>query len=289
VIDPSFVEVDGCRLAYSRRGEGAPVVFIQGVGVQGDAWRPQVDALSARYSCLWFDNRGVGQSQPAAPQLVVDRMARDTAAILDAEHCAAAHVVGHSLGGLVALRLALSARQRVLSLSLLCTFARGRDAGASWRMAWIGLRTRVGTRRMRRAAFLEILAAPGALHGTDRDRMAAELAPVFGHDLGDHPAIEGQQLSALRAEDVTGELAGLSVPTLVVSGAHDPISPPALGRSLAAAIPGAHFELLPDQAHGAPLLAAAATNALLLAHLDHVETRREIRPGAVLANERSIT
>jgi len=268
---PSYVQVDNARLAYCRRGEGPPVILIQGVGVHGEGWRPQVDALAPKYSCLWFDNRGVGNSQPPAERLSVDRMALDMAAILDAVNWSDAHVVGHSLGGLVALRLALSAPGRVRSLSLLCTFARGRDAGASARMAWIGLRTRVGTRRMRRAAFLEILAPPDALRGVDRERMALDLAPLFGHDLADHPPIEGQQLAALRAEDVTSELHRISAPTLVLSAAHDPISPPALGRALAAAIPGARYDLLSDQAHGAPILAAETVNALLLAHLDSVD------------------
>lgn len=268
---PSYADVDDARLAYSRRGDGPPVVLIQGVGVHGQGWRPQVDALAGKYSCLWFDNRGIGNSQPPARRLSVDRMARDTAAILDAVNWTDAHIVGHSLGGLVALRLALSAPDRVRSLSLLCTFARGRDAGASARMAWIGLRTRLGTRRMRRAAFLEILAPADALRRVDRQRMALSLAPLFGHDLADHPRIEGQQLAALRAEDVTSELHTISVPTLVVSAAHDPISPRDVGRALAEAIPGARHELLSDQAHGAPILAPETVNALLLAHLDRVE------------------
>jgi pimeloyl-ACP methyl ester carboxylesterase len=111
--------------------------------------------------------------------------------------------------------------------------------------------------------------------------MALDTAPFLGHDLADHPPIEGQQLAALRAEDVTSELHEISAPTLVVSAAHDPIAPPALGRALATAIPGARYELLSDQAHGAPILAAETVNALLLAHLDRVETVRAM--GAAVA------
>jgi pimeloyl-ACP methyl ester carboxylesterase len=90
-------------------------------------------------------------------------------------------------------------------------------------------------------------------------------------------------LSAIRsavlshfAADVTSDLHRISAPTLVLSAAHDPISPPALGRALAAAIPGARYDLLSDQAHGAPILAAETVNALLLAHLDSVEGRTSI-------------
>ena len=178
------------------------------------------------------------------------------------------HVVGHSMGGLIAQRLALTHRSRVKSLSLLCTFARGRDAGASARMAWVGLRSRVGPRRWRRAAFLEMLAPGDALRGVDRESYAAALAPLFGHDLADHSPMEMRQLSAVRREDVSAELAQLAgLPTLVVSGAHDPIAPPAIGAALAAAIPGARFVLLDDQSHGAPILAAERINALLRDHI----------------------
>jgi pimeloyl-ACP methyl ester carboxylesterase len=142
-------------------------------------------------------------------------------------------------------------------------------------MAWIGLRTRVGTRRMRRAAFLEILTPPGALNGVDREHMALDLAPVFGHDLGDHPRAETQQLAAMRGYDATAELDRLhAIPTLVVSAQHDPIAPPRLGRALADGIPGARFVLLPDAAHGAPILDATEINALLLSHLAAADAAR---------------
>src|SRR5687767_5462806 len=123
--NPSPVEHRDCRLAYDVRGEGPPVLFVQGVGVHGDGWLPQVDALSDRYRCLSFDNRGMGRSLPLGAPLTVDQMTEDALVLMDAEGWESAHVVGHSLGGLIALNLALTARTRVRSLSLLCTFARG--------------------------------------------------------------------------------------------------------------------------------------------------------------------
>src|SRR5262249_15194720 len=151
------VEYRGCRLTYYVRGEGPPVLFIQGVGVHGDGWRPQVDALASRFRCLSFDNRGMGRSQPDGGFISVEQMADDALTILDAESVEPAHVVGHSLGGLIALHLALEARSRVRSLALLCTFADGKAAAPlTLRMLWLGLRTRIGTRRMRRRAFLQL-------------------------------------------------------------------------------------------------------------------------------------
>jgi pimeloyl-ACP methyl ester carboxylesterase len=256
----------GCRLTYEVQGDGSPVLLIQGVGVHGAGWRPQVAALAPRYSCLSFDNRGMGMSQPVGGPITVEQMAEDARALLDAEGWSAAHVIGHSLGGLVALHLALTFRERVRSLALLCTFAGGRDAAPPTpRMVWTGLRTRIGTRRMRRRAFLELVLPPGATAG---DELAAQLAPLFGHDLADQPPVVGAQLSALRAYDATsrlGELAGL--PTLVVSAAHDPIAPPQSGRKLAAGIPGACLVELAEASHGVPIHDADRVNAVLLEHL----------------------
>ncbi len=269
MTERAFLEHRGCRLAYATHGDGEPVLLIQGVGVHGDGWSPQVSALAARHRCLWFDNRGTAASQPlgSAP-LTVTTLAGDALALVDAQGWSRAHVIGHSLGGLIALELALAAPERVRSLSLLCTFARGAAAGASARMFWLGARSRVGTRRMRRHAFLEIVYPPGALAATDRDALAARLAPLFGHDLADHAPIEMKQLGAMRGHDVTHRLAELArVPTLVVSARHDPIAPPALGRAIADGIPGARFVLLEDASHGVPLEDAARVNALLLDHL----------------------
>src|SRR5581483_11005872 len=149
-------------------------------------------------------------------------------AVMDAEGWPSAHVVGHSLGGPIALHLALTARAGVRSLSLLCTFADGRAAAPlSWRMVWAGLRVRFGTRPVRRRAFLELVLPPAALRGADRDTLAAGLAPLFGRDLGDQPPAVPDQLRAMRAYDAAprlGELAG--PPTLVVSAEYDPIAPP---------------------------------------------------------------
>ena len=171
-------------------GSGPPVFFIQGTGVHGDAWRPQIDELREHFTCLSFDNRGMARSQPRGAAITVPQMAEDALTLMDAAGWKTAHVVGHSLGGAVAQEVALQARARVRSLALLCTFSRGRDAmQMSPSMIWTGLRTRIGTKRQRRNAFLEMVMAPNELVGKDLDRVAADLAPVFGHDLADQPAV----------------------------------------------------------------------------------------------------
>jgi pimeloyl-ACP methyl ester carboxylesterase len=258
----------GCTFSCTVRGQGPPVLFIQGVGVHASGWTPQIEALAGQFECVSFDNRGLGRSQPRGCAITVAQMADDAAAIMDALGWTSAHVVGHSLGGLVALHLALTARARVRSLALLCTFARGRDGTPITPVLWTGLRTKIGTRRQRRHAFLELVMPRGLLRTADRDALAERLAPIFGHDLADAPAVTMAQLSAMRAYDASGrlhELAGLK--TLVVSAAHDRIARPTVGRAMAAAIPGARYVELPDAAHGATIQCATEINAMLVEHV----------------------
>jgi len=183
------------------------------------------------------------------------------------------HVVGHSLGGPIALALALVAPERVRSLALLCTVACGRDATRlSGRMLWLGLRSSVGTRRLRRRAFLEIVLPREAVRRSESDELAARLEPLFGHDLAERPPVAMKQFRALRAYDASarlGELAG--VPTLVVSAEHDPIAPPRFGRALAAGVSGARFVEIAGASHGVTIQCAEPINALLQEHLTRAE------------------
>jgi pimeloyl-ACP methyl ester carboxylesterase len=260
----SSVVRGGCRIAYRARGEGDAVLLIQGVGVHGDGWVRQVDRLCPRFRCITPDNRGTGASELGAEPITVPLLADDALAVLDAEGVGRAHVIGHSLGGLVAQHMALVARERVKSLSLFCTFANGARAGRSARMFWLGLRTRIGTKRMRRRAFLEIVLSPRALASRGAEAWCEELAPIFGHDLATQPPVAMAQLRALRGYDATPrlfELAGL--PTLVVAARHDMVAPPELGLALAAAIPGARFHEVPDASHGVIVELPDAVDALL--------------------------
>jgi pimeloyl-ACP methyl ester carboxylesterase len=257
---------NGCQLTYESQGSGPPAVFIQGVGVHGGAWAPQINVLAAHYECLSFDNRGMGGSQPLGARLTIEQMAEDTLALMDAQGWESAHLVGHSMGGMIALHVALSARNRARSLSLLCSFPRGRDATRlTPGMFWTGLRTRIGTRPQRRKAFLEIVMPRAALEQSDSAGLAAKLAPLFGHDLADQPPVSMKQLSAMGRYDATPRLHELvGLPTLVVSATHDRIARPEVGRAMAAAIPGARFIEIPDASHGATIQHSERINALLL-------------------------
>jgi pimeloyl-ACP methyl ester carboxylesterase len=260
---------DGARLAWQSHGEGPPVLLIHGTGIAGQAWRPQIAALRDRFRVLSFDNRGVGASTMGSAPLTVERMAADALAVLDDAGVDRAGIVGHSLGGLIALALALQSPTRARSLALLCTFAAGRPVAAArpW-IVWVGLRTRIGTRRMRRNAFLEMIMPHSILARGDRDALASEIGEVFGRDLADAPAVAMAQLKALSRCDLTPRLGELAaIPTLVVSGAEDRIAPPELGRALAKGIPNARYQELAVAAHALTIHRADELNALLLEHL----------------------
>jgi pimeloyl-ACP methyl ester carboxylesterase len=107
-------------------------------------------------------------------------MAADAAAILDRENIDHVHVMGHSMGGLIALGFALMNPARIKSLILACTFADGAaPTRFSWKMAALGIRCRVGTRAMRRDAMLEMIMPAHYLRSIDRGRLAADLAAVI--------------------------------------------------------------------------------------------------------------
>jgi pimeloyl-ACP methyl ester carboxylesterase len=277
LMDPvqSF-EFEGCKFAYRVEGAGPPLIMIQGVGAHGVAYNPQVEILKSQYTCVTFDNRGIGASQPVGKELTVKQMARDSLALLDHLGWTSAHVVGHSLGGLISLELALLAKPRVRSLTLLNTFANGADARRfNLRIIWIGLRLRFGTRKIRRKAFLELVMAQGEEKAAaDAEAITELMGRVFGHDIADLPAISDTQLAAMGAHDVTTRLGELSgIPTLVISSEFDLIAPPSSGRAIAAGIPGARYVEIENASHAFPILQAERCAALIEEHLAAAERK----------------
>jgi pimeloyl-ACP methyl ester carboxylesterase len=264
----SFIKLGDATLHYKLQGRGEPVLFIQGCGVAGSGWQPQMDALSEDYLCLAFDNRGIGKSASSAEHLTVEQMAADALALLDAMGWDRAHVVGHSLGGVIAQQLALDAPERIKSLSLLCTFSKGVEGGRiTPSTAWMGLRTRLGTRAMRRRAFLRMLFPPEFLATLNMDDFAAALAPVIGRDLADSPPVLMKQVRALAAHDCTAQLRKLSkIPTLVVSAEKDPIALTYFGRLLCLHIDDARYFEIKGASHGVTLQRPDLVNQLLRDH-----------------------
>ena len=196
----------------------------------------------------------------------------------DAEGFERFHLAGHSMGGLIAQAVALRAPGRVLSLALLCTFLHGREAARlTPDIIWAGLRTRLGTRAMRRRAFMQLVMPDAYLRSAAADARRRSGRPVRPRSRG--PAADRDEAAAgrlaLRRERPPRRARG--IPTLVVAATHDRIALPAFGRALAEAIPGARYVEIPDAGHGCTIQCADRVNALLV---DHFE--RAVRPIAAL-------
>jgi pimeloyl-ACP methyl ester carboxylesterase len=262
------IETTGAALTCTVSGAGTPVLLVQGVGAIGRTCEPQIEALSSRYRVAAFDNRGIGGSTIRDGRLTVDDMAADTLAVADALGFDRFHLGGHSMGGVIAQAVALRSPQRILSLAFLCTFARGRQgATMSLPMLVTALRMRIGPRRARRNAFLELIMPERYLAESDRDALAARLQPLFGRDLADQPPVAMRQLRAMSQYDARGRLAALAgIPTLVVAAREDRIALPRYNRELAAAIPGARYVEIPDAGHGVTIHRAGEVNRLLAEH-----------------------
>ena len=120
---------DGTKIAYSAWGrrDGTPVLMIQGLGMDGRGWALQRGAFGRRHRCLAPDNRGTGDSDAPPGPYDLSEMARDAIAVLDAEGIDRAHVVGASMGGVIAQIIGVMHPDRVRSLTLACTSCRHHD------------------------------------------------------------------------------------------------------------------------------------------------------------------
>ncbi|MCA9640596.1 MAG: alpha/beta fold hydrolase, partial [Myxococcales bacterium] len=116
------------RLAYQLRGKdapGAPVLLIMGFGMPGSMWEPQLDGLSEHHPVACYDHPGIGRSDSTGRRSSMGKLAGDALRVLDALGWRRAHVVGVSMGGMVAQHLTLASPERVRSLSLIATHAGG--------------------------------------------------------------------------------------------------------------------------------------------------------------------
>jgi 3-oxoadipate enol-lactonase len=253
-----FAHRPGARIWWEQSGAGDPILLIMGHAYGAGMWHRTVPELAASYRVIRFDNRGVGRSSDPPGPYPVPLMAHDALAVLDAASAASAHVYGVSLGGAIALQLALDHPGRVRSLILGCTAAsaggvprgalltRARSllpAAALNRMAW-KLLYGPGTPTVRRAEDQQIVRRTRC---TGRGRRG--------------------QLAGAAGFDVTGRLAEIRIPTLVMHGAQDRIVPAVSARRLADGIGGARLVMFPGAGHAYITDAARAASQEVLRFL----------------------
>jgi pimeloyl-ACP methyl ester carboxylesterase len=264
--------VNGARLYFERHGGGEPLLLVTGFAISAAVFEPVLERYAERFDCIVYDNRGAGRTRAPRRLASMPGLAADAAGLLDALDVPSAHVLGISMGGMVAQELALRFPQRVRGLIL---------GGTS-----------PGGPRAARPALGELAALGSALAARRRDWLAHALfSPEFRSG---HPAEVARLLEPFARHrpppdgvlahwwasvyhDTTARLGRIQAPTLVMHGERDTLAPVANARLLAARIPDAELALVPGAGHAYALERPELSFRLLTEWLDR---RAPIAPGA---------
>jgi len=274
--------VGGIELYYEVHGEGTPLVLIHGLGMPATTWYRQVPAFAARHQVIVLDNRGAGRSDQPYEGYSIHRMAQDVVELLDHLNIPRAHILGLSLGGLIAQELALSWPERVHGLILACTYPGGPEYLEATNEMW---RERLNVAGMsveqvfRMALEWGTTAKFRETHPDEVERfvrLRVEL-PGSGH------GFQGQ-FQAGAAFDARDRLPQLRCPTLVLHGTEDRVVPPRFAEQLARLIPGSRLHWIRGTGHLPFLEKPGAFNEAVLAFLRQVENPA----AAPLISERSL-
>jgi pimeloyl-ACP methyl ester carboxylesterase len=228
-----------------RRGQGPEVLIISGLADPVEAWQLQLDGLQDRYRLTAYDNRGVGRTPMGEEPLTVPAATDDAAGLLGALEVPTAHVLGHSIGGVIAQELALRHPQLVRSLVLVSTWARLDAYFRSTINVWRWLAEVAPSERAFFEAFFLWVYTPRA-HANGLVEQVIQGALAFPHKMS---AQAVQRWFDTFAYETAGHLAEITAPTLVLAGGLDRPASPQFGQLVAEGIPGAQFEVLPEEAH----------------------------------------
>lgn len=253
---------DGARIWWNSVGEGEPVILVMGLGYPSDMWFRTTPVLAKHYRVLLLDNRGAGRTgDVAGAPYTVEMMADDVAAVLDAAEESSAHVVGASMGGLVAQELAITMPDNVRTLVLACTHPG--VTHAVWDPQALAFLTERANLTPQQAAEASI--PFNYADGTPRERIEEDWAVRL--PLACTPAGYLAQAQGTASWSGLERLPNVHVPTLVLHGEDDRLVPAENGRRIAANVPGAELVMIPDANHLFFTDQPERTNEVLLAWL----------------------
>lgn len=251
------VEADGCRLSYSVEGPaGAPVLLLSNsIGTTSALWDRQAGPFAKTFRVVRYDTRGHGRSSVPAGDYTMEQLGRDALAVLDAAGAGRAHVCGISLGGITAMWLGVHAPERIERLVLANTGARVGTV-EMWQQRIAAVRAN---------GMAQIAEATPSRWFTESFRQRApEIVATFTAMVADCPPAGYAGCSAaIRDTDLRDDVRKIAAPTLVITGAVDPATPPSDGAFLSERIPRARRVEL-AAAHLSNVEAADAFTAAVL-------------------------
>lgn len=256
------VRVGDIEMFYVEAGAGDPVVLIMGFGGDHTAWAFQLRPFAERYRVIAFDNRGAGQTDQPDTPCTIALMADDTVGLLDRLGVERAHIVGVSMGGMIAQELALRAPRRVRSLQLHATLARQDAYMRALLDVWRVQRAKLSLEERMRSMALWLFAP--VTYAERPELVEAVLQTAIANP---HPqSLAGflRQAEAVEEHDTLDRLAAIRCPTLVTVAEEDTLVPPRFARELAKRIPGAELRLVPGAGHGYMWERPDAFNAICL-------------------------
>ena len=249
-----------------------------GFGMRGELWTPQITGLSSEHRIAWYDHRGVGESS-AGPKPIwrMADMARDCLSVIDALTWERVHLVGVSMGGMIAQEVATRAPHRLTSLTLIATHSGGPLQFKIPPMKGLRAFLKVNlTRGRRRADALRTLLYPDHfVAGSDLQALNARLSARLARPVPTRTVLA--HLNAVIRHDVRNRLDKISVPTLIVRPGQDILVKPDSAERLKAQIPGARVLSLPDAGHGLIWQKADTLNDALLKHFADADSKAKHR------------
>jgi len=253
------------KVYYESHGHGEPLILIRGLGSNADHWYAQLSDFSKHYRVIAFDNRGIGRSADPDVPFNIQDLAADTAGLMDALGIAAAHVLGVSLGGMIAQELAIEYPRRVRGLILAVTHCGGAQQIRASADVTETLRRLVVEGSMEaRVRVLEVFFSPETI--TERPQVVQEYADVSMR----YPAgveILQRQMDAVAGHDTGDRLHRIAAATLVLTGAQDVLIPPANSALLAERIAKAELLVVPGGGHQILIEQPQACNQAIIAFL----------------------
>ncbi len=244
----AVVDAGDIKLSYERGGSGPPLLLIMGMSGTTLSWgEPFIQALRRDFETIAYDHLGIGESSPMQQPFTIAELASDADALMDALELESAHVMGISMGGMVAQELALAHPERIRTLTLGCTYCGGEGSALARPEVIQRLAESMNSGDRERALRTAWEVNVSAEYAADDEAYASFHARGLERAVA-VPVIMAQ-MQAIVAHDTQARLSQIELPTLVAHGTEDLMIPVDNGRLIAERIAGAKLEIFEGAGH----------------------------------------